>query len=54
MTDGQLLVWSKMIATAMNAGDMEKVTELYGKVSEAGSMEDAAKLEQMVAAALSK
>jgi hypothetical protein len=36
----------------MKGGDMDKVSELYGKVSNAASMEEAAKLEQMVATAM--
>ena len=49
MNEGQLRVWASMIAKAMQAGDMDKVTELYGKVSAMASMEDAAKLEALIA-----
>ena len=45
-------VWANMIANAMKAGDMDKVTELYGKVSAMASMEDAAKLEALIAASM--
>ena len=50
MNEMQLKVWAKLIVTAMNAGDMNKVTEAYAKVSENGTMEDAAKLEEFIAA----
>ncbi|MDR0293831.1 MAG: hypothetical protein LBH95_06740 [Oscillospiraceae bacterium] len=50
MTDGQLAVWAKVIVTAMQAGDMDKVTEIYSKISTMASMEEAAKLEAMIAA----
>jgi hypothetical protein len=48
----QLKVFANMIANAMKAGDMDKVTEIYNKVSAMASMEDAAKLEAMIAAAM--
>jgi len=51
MTDGQLAVWAKIIANAMKSGEMDKVTEIYGKISATTSMEEAAKLEAMIAAA---
>ena len=50
MNEMQLKVWAKIIFNAMNAGDMDKVTELYSKISTQATMEDAAKLEQMIAA----
>ncbi|MCL1903314.1 MAG: hypothetical protein FWF94_02720 [Oscillospiraceae bacterium] len=50
MNDAQLTLYSKLIATAMKGGDMDKVSELYGKVSATASMEEAAKLEGMIAA----
>jgi len=50
LNEMQLTVWAKMIVTAMSSGDMGKVSELYGKVSEKMSMEDAAKLEALIAA----
>ena len=46
----QLKVWAKLIVNAMSAGDMNKVAEAYGKVSENGTMEDAAKLEEFISA----
>jgi hypothetical protein len=52
MNDMQLKVFAGMIAAAMKAGDMDKVTELYAKVSSMASMEEAAKLEAMIAAAM--
>ena len=48
MNEMQLKVWARLIITAMKAGDMDKVAEAYGKVSENGTMEDAAKLEQFI------
>jgi hypothetical protein len=52
MNEAQLTLFSKLIATAMSAGDMNKVSELYSKVSGMASMEDAARLEEKIAAAL--
>jgi hypothetical protein len=49
MNDIQLMVWAKMIASAMKDGNMELMNESYGKFSEIASMEDAAKLEGMIA-----
>lgn len=49
MNEMQLKVWAKMISTAMSAGDMDKVAEIYSIVSEKATMEDAAKLEELVA-----
>lgn len=49
MNEMQLKVWAKMIFTAMSAGDMDKVTEIYSMVSEKASMEEAAKLEEIIA-----
>ena len=51
MNEMQLKVWAKLIATAMKSGDMEKVAEIYSNLSEKASMEDAAKLEELIAAA---
>jgi hypothetical protein len=45
----QLKVFANMIANAMKAGEMDKVSEIYSKVSTMASMEDAAKLEAMIA-----
>jgi len=53
MNEAQLKLWCNMIVAAMKAGDMDKVAELYGKFSALASMEDAAKLEAMIAAAMS-
>ncbi|MDR0324494.1 MAG: hypothetical protein LBI19_00175 [Oscillospiraceae bacterium] len=50
MNEMQLKVFATMIAAAMKSGNMEKVTEIYHIVSEKGTMEDAAKLEDMIAA----
>jgi len=50
MNEMQLKVWAKMIVTAMGLGDMDKVAEIYGKLSEQMTMEDAAKLEELIAA----
>ena len=52
MNDAQLKLFSTLIVNAMKAGEMDKVTEIYNKVSTMASMEDAAKLEGMIAAAL--
>jgi hypothetical protein len=45
----QLTVWAKMIITGMSTGNMERVAEIYGMVSEKASMEEAAKLEEIIA-----
>jgi hypothetical protein len=52
VNEAQLTLFSKLIATAMNAGDMNKVSELYSKVSGMASMEEAAILEQKIALAM--
>ena len=54
MNEMQMKVFANMIAKEMKAGNMDKVTELYGKVSEMASMEEAAKLEELIAAAMSE
>ncbi|MCL1881413.1 MAG: hypothetical protein FWF76_04475 [Oscillospiraceae bacterium] len=53
MNEAQLSVYAKMIATAMKSGDNDKVGELYGKVTATASMEEAAKLEELIAANMS-
>jgi hypothetical protein len=45
----QLTVWAKMIITGMKSGNMDRVAEIYGMVSEKASMEEAAKLEEIIA-----
>ena len=50
MNEMQLKVWAKLIFTAMNSGDMSKVAEIYSTISEKASMEEAAKLEEFIAA----
>lgn len=52
MNEMQLKVFANMIAAAMKAGEMDKVSEIYSKVSTMASMEEAAVLEQMIAAAM--
>jgi len=52
MNEKQLSFYAKMIATAMKSGDDAKVAELYGKAMGAASMEEAAKLEELIAAAM--
>jgi hypothetical protein len=52
MNEMQLKVFANMIANAMKAGEMDKVSEIYGKVSTMASMEEAAELEKMIAAAM--
>jgi len=52
MNDAQLTLFSKLIISAMKAGDMEKVSELYSKVSATATMEQAAKLEEVIAAGM--
>ena len=52
MNEAQLTLWSKLIVSAMKAGDMDRVSSIYGKISETASMEEAAKLEGMIAALL--
>jgi hypothetical protein len=52
MNEAQLTLFSKLIATAMKAGDMDKVSELYSKVSATASMEEAARLEALIAASM--
>ena len=49
MNDMQLTVWAKMISAAMKTGDMDKVTQLYGDISNKASMEEAARLEEIIA-----
>ena len=52
MNEAQLKIWSNMIVNAMKAGDMDKVSEIYSKFSGIASMEDAAKVEAQIAAAM--
>jgi hypothetical protein len=52
MNEMQLKVFANMIVAAMKAGDMDKVSEIYNKVSGMATMEDAAKLEAMIAAGM--
>ncbi|MCL1832164.1 MAG: hypothetical protein FWG45_04535 [Oscillospiraceae bacterium] len=49
MNDSQLNFFAKMISSAMKSGDMDKVGEMYAKVSATADMEQAAKLEAMIA-----
>ena len=52
MNDMQLTMWAKIIAGAMKSGDMEKVSEIYSKISENATMENAARLEEIIATLL--
>ena len=53
MNEAQLKLWATLIAKAMSAGNMDQVTQIYSKVSAVASMEDAAKLEEMIAQIMS-
>ena len=53
MNEAQLKLWATLIAKAMSAGDMDQVTQIYSKVSAVATMEDAAKLEAMIAEVMS-
>ena len=50
MTNEQLAFAAKLIAESMKAGNMNKVTDIYNTISTQMSMEEAAKLEQLIAA----
>jgi hypothetical protein len=50
MNEKQLSFFAKMIATALKGGDDTKVAELYSKATATASFEDAAKLEELIAA----
>ena len=49
MNEMQLMVWAKMIVSAMNDGNMDQMNDAYSKFSEKASMEDAAQLEGLIA-----
>ena len=49
MNEAQIMVWAKMIVSAMNSGNMDQMNEVYGKFSEKASMEEAAQLEATIA-----
>ena len=51
MTEQQLAYAAQLISASMKAGNIDKVTEIYKTISPNMSMEDAAKLEQLIAAA---
>jgi hypothetical protein len=48
MSDEQLMTLAKAIVAAMTAGEMNKVTQIYERLSAAGTMEDAAKIEKFI------
>lgn len=49
MNEAQLTLWANMIVSAMKAGNMDQMNDVYNKFSEKASMEDAAQLEGLIA-----